>query len=137
MALIVLCVWYFACGVGLVLTLVPQSRRERRLRRRGRRVTAVCRGHLNAVDEDRPLRIRCAFRPPSVERGEYEVIVETGQHIPQVGDRVRIVHDPEDLTVAVLADRVGSPGFGRRDIIGFLTVTVLYAALAGCFAAAG
>ncbi|MFI7340074.1 DUF3592 domain-containing protein [Streptomyces sp. NPDC050085] len=135
---VVLIVWgvfYAACGAGVVLGLVPRSRRERRLRRHGQSIDAVCRGHLQPVDAGRPPRLRCAFRPPSISTGEYEVVVESGAHLPQVGDAVRIVYDPEDLQVAVLAERVTSAAFGRRDLIALAMVTVLYAALGGCLAA--
>ena len=102
------------------LVFLPTGLRRRSLCRHGRTTTAVCREHLNPGTSDGPMRVRCVFRPDP-EREEYRVIVHTHEHIPQVGEKVRIIYDPKNPDHAENRDITDSWSYGNIDALVSLT----------------
>lgn len=134
-----LLVWSVLCAlIGLltVLAATPQSRRERRLRRHGRTATAICREHLNGKYGEGPMRVRCGFRL-TPDGCEYRAVVGTRERIPQVGEQVRIVYDPQDPRIAENLELTASVSFGRDDLIALTIWVLFYLVTTGCMTAAG
>lgn len=123
---------FCTCGAALMwLALLPGSLRERRLRKRGRVAKAVCREHLNAVHSDGPIRVRCGYRPDP-QGAEYRVIVRTHQHIPQVGEEMRIVYDPKNPHHAENLDLLDTWWYGYADLLVPLVWLGLLVVTGGC-----
>ncbi|CCK27977.1 putative secreted protein [Streptomyces davaonensis JCM 4913] len=118
------------------LLATPRSRRERRLRKHGRVATAICREHLNPADPDGPMRIRCGFRVEP-HRGEYRVVVRTREHVPQVGEELRIAYDPGDPGFAENLEYMTAPAYGREDLVVVGVWVAAYLVMASCAAGAG
>jgi len=129
--------WAIFCAVLAIVTypfFYPRASRERRLRRHGRVITAVCREHLNAPGEDR-IRVRCGYRPDP-DKGEVRAVVRTHERIPQVGDEFKVIYDPRDPRFAENLDVVGRSAFGREDILVVAVWAVFFLVGAGCAASA-
>lgn len=129
--------WTILCAAGaalLWLCLFPSSRRERRLRRRGRSVTAICLAHLNPATGDGPIRVRCGYRPDP-QGAEYRVVVRTHEHIPQVGDELLITYDPKNPHHAENQDLLDTWWYGYGDLILPLTLLGGLLLAGGCAAA--
>lgn len=98
------------------LGCLPFTLPERRLRRHGRVIAAVCRQHLNPDHSDGPIRLRCTYRPDP-QRGEYTAIVRTDEHIPQVGEEFEIVYDPKNPHRAENHDVTTKGWYGYGDVL--------------------
>lgn len=129
--------WIIFCVCGAVLMwlgLLPVSVRQRRLRRHGRVTTAVCREHLNSDTGDGPIRVRCTYRPDP-QGGVYWAVVRTHDHIPQVGEEMRIVYDPDHPQRAENMDLLATWWYGHSDVLVPLIWLMLLVVTAGCAAA--
>lgn len=133
-ALGVVVIFWIVIGGIAVLVSYPESRRQRRLRKHGRVIKAVCREHLNADREDGPIRVRCGYRPDP-EKGEVRAIVQTRERIPQVGEELRVVYDPEEPRRAENLDLLSKPSYGHGDVIVLAIVSGYFLVTAGCVAA--
>jgi hypothetical protein len=102
------------------LAFLPTGLRRRGPCRNGRTTTAVCREHLNPGTGDGPMRVRGVFRPDP-ELGEYSVIVHTHEHIPQVGEKFRIIYDSKNPNHAENRDITDSWSYGNIDALISLT----------------
>ena len=111
--------WLIFCAAVtplIWLVLLPTARRRRDLLRRGRTTTAVCREHLAPDHSNGYPRVGCTFRPDP-ERGEYHVIVQTPEHVPQVGEELWIVYDPKNPRRAESQDATAISGFYYVDVL--------------------
>lgn len=130
--LVLVILWVVICGIA-VLVSYPESRRQRRLRKHGRVIKAVCREHLNA-EPDGPIRVRCGYWPDP-EKGEVRAIVQTYKRIPQVGEELRVVYDPAEPRLAENLDLLSKPSYGHGDVIALAIVSGYFLVTAGCVAA--
>ncbi|MEV4439686.1 hypothetical protein AB0K09_11805 [Streptomyces sp. NPDC049577] len=73
------------------------GRDERRLKKRGRAVSAVCTEHIYR-DSVTPVYVRCAF--PADGHGETDARVLAPRPAPEVGDSFTVLYDPESPRIA-------------------------------------
>ncbi|MCX5560160.1 DUF3592 domain-containing protein [Streptomyces sp. NBC_00038] len=129
--------WAIFCSVFAVVQVLifsPEARRQRRLRRHGRVITAVCLEHFNARG-DGPIRVRCGYLPDP-DGGQVRAIVQTHERIPQVGEELKVLYDPRDPQHAENLDITRGPAFGRGDIVSGAMWAGFFLIGAGCAAAA-